>query len=234
MSRIWALADLHLSISGEKPMEVFGEDWKDHPARMAAAWDRSVEDEDTVLLPGDLSWAMTLDGASDDLGWIGDRPGRKLILRGNHDYWWSSLARLVDALPDRCEPLQNNSFLIDGSAVVVGARGWTAPDDPIARPEDGKIFRREKERLRLSVADADRRFSRDLPRIAMMHYPPWLRDRGPSEMVEILLAANVRTCVFGHLHGVDHSMAVTGVRDGIDFVLASADAIGFAPVQVFP
>jgi len=215
-------------------MEVFGENWKDHPARMAEAWDRTVAEDDTVLLPGDLSWAMTLEKAGEDLGWVGDRPGRKLILRGNHDYWWSSLARLREALPERCEPLQNNSFLVDGSVVVVGARGWTAPDDPIARPEDEKIFRREEERLRLSVADADRRFGRDFPRVAMMHYPPWIRDREPSAMVGILLAAGVGVCVFGHLHGVDHQLAVTGQREGIRFVLISADAIDFAPVQVFP
>lgn len=234
MATLWALADLHLSLSGEKPMEVFGETWKSHAGRMAEAWDRSVADRDTVLLPGDLSWAKSLEGAAVDLEWIGERPGGKIILRGNHDYWWDGLSKVKRALPERCEPLQNNSFLLDEEVVVIGARGWTAPGDPIARPEDEKIYRRELERLRLSVADADRRFGRDLPRVAMMHYPPWIRDREPTGAVEILKEAGVGTCVFGHLHGEDLSLAVTGEEEGIRFMLVSADAIDFSPVQVYP
>ena len=212
-------------------MDVFGELWRDHATRMAESWDRIVDAGDTVLLPGDLSWAKTLDAAAPDLEWIGGRPGRKLLLRGNHDYWWSSLAKVRAALPDGCEPLQNDSIGLE-DCVVIGARGWTAPDDPAAQPDDHKIFRREIERLRLSVGDADRRHGQTLPRVAMLHFPPWIEGREPTPVVGILARAGVRHCVYGHLHGEDHRLGVTGERDGITFRLVAADAVGFTPVEI--
>ena len=232
MSRLFAIADLHLSLNGDKPMDIFGENWADHPSRMAAAWDRTVRERDTVLLPGDLSWASSLAEAAPDLEWIHQRPGRKIILRGNHDMWWGSLAKLRAGLPESCTPLQNSAVLVDGRVVVLGARGWTSPDDPVAEPGDDKIFRRELERLRLSIADADRRFSRDLPRVAMLHYPPWIQGREPTEVVPLLSRAGVRTCLYGHLHGDDHRLGVTGEREGIRYMLVAADAVEFAPVEV--
>lgn len=231
MTRIWALADLHLSLSGSKPMDVFGEAWRDHAGRMAASWDRSVGTEDVVLLPGDLSWARDLEEAAPDLAWIGARPGRKLLLRGNHDGWWTSLSKVRAALPAGCAAMQNDSVLTAGR-VVVGARGWTSPEDPGAGPRDAAIYRRELERLKLSIADADRRFGRGPGRIAMLHYPPWIEGREPGEVVSILKRAAVRECVFGHLHGADHALAVRGERDGIRFHLASCDAVGFAPLRI--
>lgn len=231
MGSLFALADLHLSLSGEKPMDVFGELWRDHSARMAEAWDGTVGPEDTVLLPGDLSWAKTLDDAASDLGWIGQRPGRKLLLRGNHDYWWSSVAKVTRALPEGCQPLQNSAVRLE-RCVVLGTRGWTSPDDPAAQPEDAKIFRRELERLRLSVQDADRQHGRDLPRVAMLHFPPWIEGREPTPVVRILKDAGVRHCVYGHLHGEDHRLGITGEREGIHFYLVAADALGFAPVEI--
>ncbi len=232
MSRLFAIADLHLSLNGDKPMDIFGDNWAEHPARIAAAWDGMVEARDTVLLPGDLSWARTLEDAAVDLAWIDARPGRKILMRGNHDMWWGSLGKLRKAVPSSCTPLQNCAILVDGRVVVLGARGWTAPDDPVAGPEDGKIFRRELERLRLSIADADRRFSRELPRVAMLHYPPWIEGREPSEVVALLREAGVATCLYGHLHGDDHSLGVVGERDGMRYMLVSADAVEFAPVEV--
>lgn len=231
MSRLFALGDPHLSQSGAKPMHVFGCEWKDHAARMAGAWDRLVSAEDTVLLPGDLSWARDLDEAAADLRWIGERPGKKILLRGNHDSWWTSLRRVERALAPGCVVLQNNAIL-DGTRVIVGSRGWRSPDDLQAGPEDAAVFRRELERLRLSIADADRRLGRDLPRVAMLHYPPWIAGRPPTEVVGILADGGVRTCVFGHLHGSDHALAVTGERAGIWFHLVSSDFVGFAPAMI--
>jgi uncharacterized protein len=233
MTRIFALADLHLSTSGAKPMEIFGAAWACHADRMAEAWDREVGADDVVLLPGDLSWARTLDEAAGDLAWIGARPGRKVLLRGNHDSWWSSLAKVSKALPAGCVALQNDA--VDaGLAVVIGARGWTAPDDPTASPSDAPIFERELARLRLSLADAKRRFPDGRPRIAMLHYPPWIAGRPPTAVVPILRSAGVGLCVYGHLHGIDHALGVTGEVDGMTFRLVAADAVGFAPVPVFP
>jgi uncharacterized protein len=230
LARLFAIADLHLSLSGKKPMDVFGEIWRDHPAHMAEAWDRIVRDEDAVLLPGDLSWAGSLAEAEPDLAWIGARPGRKVLLRGNHDTWWSSRAKVERALPIGCRALQNDSVALD-ACVVVGSRGWTLPDDPLAGPDDRRIFEREVARLRLSVRDAERH-DPSLPRIAMLHYPPWIEGRPPSAVVGILRAAGVRTCVYGHLHGEDHRLGVVGDREGIRFLLVASDAVGFAPVPV--
>ena len=231
MPTLHALADLHLSLDGSKPMDVFGELWREHAVRMARAWDAAVAPDDVVLLPGDLSWATSLEQAAVDLRWIGARPGRKVLLRGNHDAWWASASKVRRALPEGCGILQNDAVDL-GGLVLVGARGWTAPDDPTAQPGDAAIFRRELERLRLSIADADRRFGRDLPRAAMTHFPPWIVGRAPSEVVEILRGAGVTVCVYGHLHGADHALGVQGEHDGIRFVLAAADAVGFAPVPL--
>jgi len=231
VSRIYALADLHLSLSGSKPMDVFGEPWIGHVARMQAAWDGSVGAEDWVLLGGDLSWARDLAEAAIDLEWIGRRPGRKLLLRGNHDAWWSGAARVRRALPAGCALLQHDAARI-GDWVVVGSRGWTAPDDPQATPDDARVYRRELERLRLSIVDADRRFGRDLPRMALVHYPPCLAGGPDTPVVSLLARAGVRLCVYGHLHGADHALAERGERHGVRFVFVAADAVGFAPVPV--
>ena len=231
MGRLYALADLHLSLAGTKPMEVFGELWRDHSSRMAAAWDALVSDDDTVLLPGDISWARNRAEAEPDLEWIGQRPGRKVLLRGNHDSWWSSLTKVRRILPDRCEPLHNNSIRV-GDWVVVGARGWTAPDDPVSTPADEKVFRRELERLKLSVAHAEATFGGDAPRLAMVHYPPRIDGRAPGEVEALLRRARVRACVFGHLHGDDHRLAVRGDLDGIRYHFVAADAVGFAPHEI--
>lgn len=229
--RVWAIADLHLSSSGAKPMAVFGEAWRDHASRIAGAWDAAVSGDDVVLLPGDLSWARGLAEAEADLSWIGARPGRKILLRGNHDSWWSSLAKVRRILPDSCSLLQNVAFEAAGW-VVVGARGWTSPDDPEAEEGDRAIFERELGRLRMSVEDADRRFGRERPRIAMLHYPPWIEGRPPTAVVGILAGGGVRECVYGHLHGEDRRLGVTGLRDGIRYRLVAADAVGFAPAEI--
>ena len=231
MARLFALADLHLSLAGTKPMEVFGELWRDHPRRMAEAWDRRVAAEDTVLLPGDLSWARNLTEAGPDLAWIGERPGRKLLLRGNHDSWWGSAARVRAALPEGCELLQNDAHRATGR-VIVGARGWLSPDDPHADPHAGRVFRRELERLRMSIRHADRAFGRELPRVAMVHFPPWIEGRPPTQVVDVLRRAGVSVVVYGHLHGEDHALAVRGRRDGMLFCFVSADAVGFAPEEI--
>jgi predicted phosphohydrolase len=231
MARLFALADLHLSGTGHKPMDVFGELWRDHAERMARAWDSSVAETDTVLVPGDISWARNMVEAAPDLDWIGARPGRKLLLRGNHDSWWSSLTRVRGALPDRCEPLQNNALEFE-EWIVVGARGWTGPDDPYAKAGDERVFGRELERLRASIADADARFGRSRPRLAMTHFPPWVDGQQPTRVVDLLHAAGVRLCVYGHLHGDDHKRAVRDERRGIRFVFAAADAVNFAPLLI--
>lgn len=229
--RLFALADLHLSGTGEKPMDVFGPVWAGHAARMAENWDATVGEPDTVLLPGDLSWAKTPAEAEGDLRWIAARPGRKLLLRGNHDSWWRGIGRVRESLPSGLEALHLDAHRV-GDVVVVGARGWTLPGDPLSTPQDETIYRRELERLQVSLRDADRRFGADLPRVAMTHYPPCLHGEGETEVVALLRSAGVGLCVFGHLHGADHARAPSGDRGGIRFRLVAADAVGFTPVDL--
>ncbi len=231
MARVFALADLHLSLAGTKPMDVFGELWRDHPRRMAAAWDERVAPDDTVLLPGDLSWARNLEEARPDLGWLAERPGRKLLLRGNHDSWWTSVSKVRRALPIGCEPLHHGALEI-GHWVLVGARGWILPDDPLSTARDEKVFRRELGRLELSLADAERRFGRDRPRIAMLHYPPRFPGRPAGPVIECLRRGAVRVCVYGHLHGEDHRLAIDGECEGIRFHFVAADAVDFTPQPI--
>ena len=233
MARVFALADLHLSLTGQKPMHVFGELWRNHSDRMAESWDERVAPDDTVLLAGDLSWARSAEEVAPDLEWIGERPGRKILLRGNHDGWWSSLSKVLRLLPPGCEPLHNQSFDL-GDRILVGARGWLAPDDPIATPNDAKVFHRELERLKLSIRHADETYGRALPRMAMLHYPPWLEGREPTDVVKELKGGGVGVAVYGHLHGDDHALAVRGERDGIRFYFVAADAVDFTPVQIDP
>ena len=213
-------------------MHQFGELWRDHADRMRENWDRIVGQDDVVLLAGDLSWGKDLDEAAPDLAWIGERPGRKVLLRGNHDSWWGGLAKVRRVLPPSCELLQHDALPLVDEWVLVGARGWTAPGDPYEGPGDEKVFRRELERLRMSLDDANRRFGRERPRLAMLHFPPWLADREPSDVVPLLRKGGVRVCVYGHLHGDDHRLAVTGLRDEIRYHFVAVDAVDFRPVEI--
>lgn len=230
MARLFALADLHLSGTGEKPMDRFGALWIDHATRMAANWDRLVAPEDWVLLPGDLSWARNLADAACDLDWIDKRPGSKLLLRGNHDSWWGSPGKVRAALPPSCSILHNQAFPI-GRWIVIGSRGWLSPDDPLADENDHRVFARELRRLELSIGDAER-FDAGSSRLAMLHYPPWLRGREPSEVVQRLNGTGVSICVYGHLHGEDHGLAIEGRQGGIRYHFVAADAVDFSPVLI--
>jgi len=230
MGRLLALADLHLSGTGDKPMDRFGDLWVDHARRMAANWDATVRPEDWVLLPGDLSWAKNLEQAACDLAWIGERPGSKLLLRGNHDSWWGGRSKVRQALPAGCEILHNSAFEV-GDWIVLGSRGWLSPDDPFAGADDRKVYERELRRLDLSIEDASR-FDSGRSRLAMLHYPPWVAGREPTEVVRRMRAAGVSICVFGHLHGADHALAIDGTHDGIRYHFVAADAVDFRPVVI--
>jgi predicted phosphohydrolase len=165
---VFAISDLHLGHSVDKPMDRFGPQWVGHAERVARAWRERVRDTDTVLVCGDTSWAMRLEEAAADLAWLGALPGRKILLRGNHDYWWGSLKRLRGALPAGIEPLQNDSHIAEGWSIC-GSRGWLLPTSE-SRPEDRAIFERELGRLRMSLESA----GGGRPKLAMLHYPPWM------------------------------------------------------------
>jgi len=224
--RIFALADPHLGQAVDKPMDVFGPRWERHVERMEANWRAVVEPDDWVLMPGDISWAMKLEDALPDLGLLDALPGRKLLLKGNHDYWWTSRAKVEAVLPPSLRLLQNDAFDLGAGIGVVGTRGWSPPGAPRATGHDEKIYLREVGRLALSLKAARGRFEH---LVAMLHYPPLYAGLGETAFVPLLKEAGVKVCLYGHLHGRDHAYAVEGERDGITYRFVAADAIDFTP-----
>ncbi len=225
--RIWAISDLHLP-AHQKPMDIFGEHWANHVSRISADWRARVAAQDIVLLPGDLSWAMHLEEAQDDLAMIGALPGRKILLRGNHDYWWSSIGRVRRALEAGCFAIQNDSLFLDG-ILFAGSRGWVIPADENAESDDARIYRRERQRLEMSLRSA-RDKSADALLIAMLHYPP--RSQVQAGFSDILSAYGVRHAVYGHLHGAGLNGAIAGEVDGIIYHQVSCDGLGFRLAQI--
>ena len=223
---LFAIADLHLP-ARKKPMDIFGPHWERHFERISEDWRSKVSPEDIVLLPGDLSWAMSLDEALEDLNCIGALPGRKILLRGNHDYWWSAIGRVRRALPDGMYALQNDAIELDG-LVFAGTRGWTIPPEEGADPDDQRIYARERMRLKMSLETAAR-VGAGRPVVVMMHYPP-LTQALPG-FSDLLRAYGIRDCLYGHLHGAALNGAVRGLRDGIWYHQVSCDGLGF---RVYP
>lgn len=227
--KIFALSDLHLAHSVDKPMDVFGEHWADHVARMAAAWDALVDDEDWVLCPGDLSWGMSMDEAAADLAWIGARPGRKILGRGNHDYWWSSISKVRKALPEGCFALQNDAMDL-GPIVVAGTRLWSLPGSPEFGIHDDKIFQREVGRLELSLKAAQKLSQGQKVIVVAVHYPPRSVEE-ESDFSRLLAAYDVRLCIYGHLHGeASHRTAIQDLQGAVRYRLVSSDFLQFSPI----
>lgn len=218
---VFAISDLHLP-AREKPMDVFGAHWENHFDRISEDWIRRVGEDDTVLLPGDLTWAMRLEDAMEDIGRVDALPGKKIILRGNHDYWWSSIGRVRRALGENTFALQNDSLLIDGR-LYAGSRGWTIPGED-ADADDVRIYERERMRLEMSLQHARRR-DEQMPITVMMHYPPLSEEA--VGFSDILAQYGVTDCVYGHLHGAGLYGAVRGDRGGIRYHQVSCDGLDF-------
>lgn len=227
---IYAISDLHLALSIDKPMDIFGQKWSGYMDRLEAEWKAAVEPEDTVLLPGDISWATYLEEAHKDFSFIEALPGKKVISKGNHDYWWTTLNKLnkfVETNNFRTIAfMHNNNFRI-GQNVICGTRGWKLPGDDDFNAEDRKIYNRELQRLELSIKGSSAGSGDNI--IVAMHYPP-IDVRGQiSGFMEIMLKYGVKTCIYGHLHGEGHKKAYTGDFNGIDIRFVSADYLGFKP-----
>ena len=227
---IYVIADLHLSFTVNKPMDIFGNNWENHEEKIRKSWIEKVKPEDTVILPGDFSWATYIEDAKLDFQFINDLPGRKILLKGNHDYWWTTLTKMRDFLKenDFCniDFLYNNSYIVEGK-VMVGTRGWTLQDNE----ESIKMINRENERLKLSFEDAVANYGRDKEIIAFMHYPPIssknLLENSHLEFYKTMREFGVKECYYGHLHGNAHGDAIEGEVGGINFHLISADYLNF-------
>lgn len=225
---LFATADLHLSLGGNKPMDVF-RGWTDYVARLEKNWRSIVKEEDTVVIAGDVSWGMSLTESIQDFAWIDSMPGQKLILKGNHDYWWVTKRKMDTFFEEQgfstLKILHNNHFVV-GSHAVCGTRGWFYDD---AKNEDKKVLLREAGRLRMSIESAEKE---GYTPIVFLHYPPVYSNMVCAEMMEVLKRHNIRRCCYGHIHGASSRFAVTGGYDGIDFRLISCDYTGFTPVLI--
>ncbi len=225
---IYAISDLHLDVTKEKDMNVFGDTWMDYEKKIFENWKSLVKEDDLVLVPGDISWAMNLEEAYEDLIRIDELPGRKILLKGNHDYWWQSLNKINKVGFKSLEFLQNNSFIHE-KTLIVGTRGWADPSSSEFKEADRKVFERELLRMDLSIKDNEEEFE-DI--IAIMHYPPFTREKEPNEFEEIFIDNKVSKVIYGHLHGKGLENVVEGRVNGIDYYCASADHIDFRPIII--
>ena len=230
--RLFAIGDLHMSGGDDKPMDVFGSQWDRHFLHIRENWLKLVSEDDTVLIPGDISWAMQLQDAAADLEEIGRLPGRKILCKGNHDYWWNSISRVRAVLPPSMTALQH-SFADLGTAVVCGTRGWLIPtkETPLS-PQDEKICRREAERLRLALETAAG-MAGGRPLVVMTHFPPLLNGETDTVYTALMEKYSVHTAVYGHLHGNGIQNGFSGEHNGIRYRLVSCDSIGFSPAEIF-
>ncbi len=227
--RIYAIGDLHLSSDGSKPMDIYGGQWVNHRDRLKRNWETLVEADDVVIIPGDISWALKRQDAASDLSFLAELPGRKVLIRGNHDLWWSSVSRLNE-FHESMFFLQNTCYMADKTAIC-GSRGWICPGDEDFTQQDEKIYIREMGRLRLSLEDAARKNPEEI--IGAMHFPPMNLKREESCFTELFKEFGVKTVIYGHLHGEDaHSKGINGLHDGINYRLVSCDFLKCCPLLI--
>ncbi len=220
---IYGISDLHLDSSGEKPMDVFGNNWYNHEKKIFESWKQTVKEDDIVLISGDISWALKLDNAFFDLKKIDELKGKKIISKGNHDYWWESKRKLNSLDLSSIHFLYNDSYIHNGIAIC-GTRGWLSRDYDEFGEHDEKIYKRELNRLELSL----RSVKTDVDTIiAMLHYPPFNSDGSPNDFVYLMKEYDVSSCVYGHLHDKGHKYVKEGDIEGVEFHCISSDFLKF-------
>ena len=227
---IYVIADLHLSFSQNKPMDIFGDNWENHDEKIKKNWIKKVKADDYVILPGDFSWATYIEDTKLDFSYLNSLPGKKILLKGNHDYWWTTLASMRKFVKENefenIDFLYNNSYLVENK-IIVGTRGWNVFDSE----NDKKMIKRETARLELSIKDGIQKYGNEREIIAFLHYPPITQNNlnklENREFINMLKKYNIKRCYYGHLHGQSHKDAVVGIIDGIEYKLISADYLNF-------
>ena len=226
---LYAIGDLHLSFGTDKPMDVFGGAWSGYVEKLRANLS-VIQPGDTTVLLGDLSWALDLQNAKEDFAFINAIPGRKIIIKGNHDYWWSTAAKFYQFCKENGFEnlwiLNNNAYEYEGTALC-GTRGWFFEEDAAEGSHNDKIFKRELIRLETSLKAAGEK-----KKICFLHYPPRYRGYECPEILALLKQYGVSVCCYGHLHSDSHKLAIEGVYDGVDFRLCSADFLRFQPIRL--
>lgn len=227
---IYAISDLHLSFNTNKPMDIFG--WNNYEEKISQDWRTNVKEEDLVLLTGDFSWEMKLENTYKDFQFINNLPGKKLLLKGNHDLWWTTLKRMREFLKEKkfnnIDFIYNNSYEFE-NYIIAGTRGWNLASENI---DDKKIKDRELLRLENSIMDGIRKYGEDKPIIVCMHYPPLLKELKNSEFTKILEKYNVKYCLYGHLHGKSHMNVFDGNYNNVAYKMVSCDYTGFKLIKI--
>ena len=229
---VFAISDLHLSFSSEKPMDVFGAHWEGHFERIKKDWIDKVKETDVVLIAGDISWAMKLQDGASDLAHLACLPGKKVFIRGNHDFWWNGIGKLRALAPDPSFVFLQTDCVKIENLVIVGSRGWACPGSPDFSEQDQKLYLREAERFRLAFAEAKKVREEGDKVVAMIHYPPFNLKKEPSLFTELFEKEGVDKVVFGHLHGETY-FPLTTERRGITYHLTSCDKTAFRLVKIY-
>ena len=238
---VYVIADLHLSTleSTNKSMEVFGRRWQNYITRLKNAWSHLVEEDDTVIIPGDVSWALSLEESLSDMRFIDALPGKKILGKGNHDFWWSTMAKHKAFFEKNdiksISFLFNNAYAVE-DIIVAGTRGWYQDEDCTNIPSGTdyeKLIRRECQRLRTSLSEAAKlkESNPDAEIVAFFHFPPYYNGKGCTEFIDALKEYGVRRAYYGHIHG-DYTVPHTVNHEGIDFTLISADYLEFVPKNI--
>lgn len=225
---LYAISDLHLALSGDKPMDVFGQHWYKHDEKIQENWYSKITEKDTVLIGGDISWSMKMEQGMRELEWIHKLPGSKIIIKGNHDYWWGSISKL-NSLFNNMSFIQNNFFTYEDWAIC-GTRGWICPGSESFSLKDEKIYTRELIRLRLSLEGAVNKDYKKI--ICMIHYPPTNDKYESSGFTDIFEEFGVAKVIYGHLHGPSLSRVMKGEKNGVEYIMTSCDYINFDPVKI--
>lgn len=225
---LFAISDLHLSFGTDKPMNIFGSKWEGYTEKLFLSWQSKVKPEDIVIIPGDISWATYIEDAYKDFEFINSLNGTKIFLKGNHDYWWTTLSKMEKFLKDSnfnsIKILNNGAFLYKDTAIC-GTRGWLgAPEG--AASENRRIFERERIRLVLSLEEAKKLNPKDI--LVALHYPPVSEDK--NDFMDILKEYGVKRCIYGHLHGASLKNAPKGDIEGVEIIPVSGDYINFDPL----
>lgn len=230
---IFAIGDLHLSFQTKKPMDIFGEQWRDYEEKIKNNWNEEIKENDLVILVGDFSWSMKLEDTILDFNFIHNLPGTKILIKGNHDYWWTSLTKMNNFMKENnfydINFIQNNAFYYENYAIV-GTRGWTFSDSENAE----KMLNRELIRLENSILSVENRENKKI--ICAMHYPPitieMVKKNETSPYIELLKKYKIDNCYYGHLHGKAHADAVEGIFNNVNLNLISSDYLNFKPKKI--
>ncbi len=232
---IYTIGDLHLSFHENKPMSIFGENWEGHEEKIKKDWTKKVQENDLVVIPGDFSWSTYLKDTVQDFDYLNKLPGKKLLLKGNHDYWWTTVTSMKNFLQENrfenIDFLYNNSYEYE-NYIICGTRGWSSTEDG----EDRKLLKRETIRLELSLQDGIKNYGKEKEILVFMHYPPInnsnLIQNETNDFIRIMQKYDVKRCYYGHLHSNSIQEAVEGKKFGIDFKLVSADGVDFKLVKI--